>query len=58
MGTAVFWLSKMADELGRMMVNRRFRPADLAKRLRVVSEKRYKCDRMPVNSEYGSNGHG
>ena len=57
-GATVFWLSKTADEFGRMMVNRRFWPTNLVRRMRVIPQQFYNCRHMPIHVEYGSRGHG
>ncbi|CAK0883896.1 unnamed protein product, partial [Prorocentrum cordatum] len=57
-GAAVFWLSKLADEFGRMMINRRFWPTNFVKRMRVIPQQFYACRRVPIHVDFGSNGHG
>ncbi|CAK0871011.1 unnamed protein product, partial [Prorocentrum cordatum] len=54
----VFWLSKLADEFGGVMINRRFWPTNLVMRMRVIPQQFYTCRRMPIHVEFGSNGHG
>ncbi|CAK0877271.1 unnamed protein product, partial [Prorocentrum cordatum] len=53
-GAAIFWLSKLAGEFGRVMINRRFWPTNLVRRMGVIPLQCHACYRMPIHVEYGS----
>ncbi|CAK0855864.1 unnamed protein product [Prorocentrum cordatum] len=57
-GSTMFWLNKLADEFGRMMVTRRFWPTNLPKSLKVVPQAYYTCWHPPISVDYGCNGYG
>ncbi|CAK0800561.1 unnamed protein product, partial [Prorocentrum cordatum] len=57
-GATIFWPSKLADEFGRIMINRRFWPTNRSRRVRVIPAQYSHYRHMPINAERGSNGHG
>ncbi|CAK0792449.1 unnamed protein product [Prorocentrum cordatum] len=57
-GSTMFWLNKLADEFGRMMVTRRFWPTNLPKSLKVVPQAYFTCWHPPISVDYGCNGYG
>ncbi|CAK0825167.1 unnamed protein product, partial [Prorocentrum cordatum] len=57
-GSIVFWLNKLADEFGRMMLDKRFWPTNLIRRLRVIPDAFYTCRHLPTSVEHGCNGYG